>query len=95
MVNITYKVTLTSGDTYEVETTFDAWCAWEDKFNRSRVDPSYTLKLRDHAWVIWRSCMGRDIVVPLNFDDYLKKIAAIDVVQERKARPTKPAPTAG
>lgn len=94
MVNITYSVVLKDG-TFEVETTFDAWCSWEDKFNRSRVDQSYTLKLRDHAWVIWRSCMARDITVPINFEDFLKKIESIDVVSEKKARPTKPAPTAG
>lgn len=94
MVNITYRVVLKDG-TFEVETTFDAWCSWEDKFNRSRVDPAYTLKLRDHAFVIWRSCMARGITVPINFEDFLKKIDTIDVVSEKKARPTKPAPTAG
>lgn len=93
MFTRTYRVTTNDG-TFDVETTFDAWCSWEEKFNRSRVDPNYTLKLRDHCYVIWKSCMTRDIVVPLNFEDFIKKVQTFELVEDKRVRPTKAAPTA-
>jgi hypothetical protein len=93
MHNRTYRVRLIDGTHFDVTTTMEAWCAWEASANRSAVTGD--LRLRDHFWVAWKSCMAREIPVDLQFEAWLKKVEGIEVVVDEHVRPTDPAPTAG
>lgn len=82
---------------FEVETNLWVMTQWERKFKRKISDLGNGVGIEDLAFMAHIACQGEGITVPIVFDDFIKKLVAIDVLNEADDidRPTEPAPTAG
>ena len=60
---------------------------WERKFKRKMGDGG-DIGVEDLAYMAYESCKQTNVPVPAVFDDYVKKLAAIEVVGQETANPT-------
>jgi hypothetical protein len=91
-MQLTLKVT-TDQTTYEVKTNLYVIIAWERKFKQKASNLATGVGLEDLAFMAFESCKVHGISVPAIFDDYVKKLVAIEVVSDETANPTSEAPT--
>jgi len=91
-MQLTLKVT-TDETTYEVKTNLYVIIAWERKFKQKASNLATGVGLEDLAFMAFESCKVHGISVPAIFDDYVKKLVAIEVVSDETANPTSEAPT--
>ena len=91
-MQLTLKVT-TDQTTYEVKTNLYVIIAWERKFKQKASNLSTGVGLEDLAFMAFESCKISSIPVPAIFDDYVKKLVAIEVVSDEPTNPTDEAPT--
>jgi hypothetical protein len=91
-MQLTLKVT-TDQTTYEVKTNLYVIIAWERKFKQKASNLSTGVGLEDLAFMAFESCKVHGISVPAIFDDYVKKLVAIEVVSDEPTNPTDEAPT--
>ena len=91
-MQLTLKVT-TDQTTYEVKTNLYVIIAWERKFKQKASNLATGVGLEDLAFMAFESCKVHGITVPAIFDDYVKKLVAIEVVTDEPTNPTSEAPT--
>jgi hypothetical protein len=91
-MQLTLKVT-TNETTYEVTTNLYVIIAWERKFKQKASNLATGVGLEDLAFMAFESCKLNSIPVPAVFDDYVKKLVAIEVVSDEPTNPTVEAPT--
>jgi hypothetical protein len=91
-MQLTLKVT-TDQTTYEVKTNLYVIIAWERKFKQKASNLSTGVGLEDLAFMAFESCKIHGISVPAVFDDYVKRLVAIEVVTDEPTNPTVEAPT--
>jgi hypothetical protein len=91
-MQLTLKVT-TDQTTYEVKTNLYVIIAWERKFKQKASNLATGVGLEDLAFMAFESCKVHGISVPAIFDDYVKKLVAIEVVSDEPTNPTDEAPT--
>jgi hypothetical protein len=91
-MQLTLKVT-TDQTTYEVKTNLYVIIAWERKFKQKASNLATGVGLEDLAFMAFESCKVHGISVPAIFDDYVKRLVAIEVVTDDPANPTSEAPT--
>ena len=91
-MQLTLKVT-TNETTYEVKTNLYVIIAWERKFKQKASNLATGVGLEDLAFMAFESCKLNSIPVPAVFDDYVKKLVAIEVVSDEPTNPTSEAPT--
>ncbi len=91
-MQLTLKVT-TDQTTYEVKTNLYVIIAWERKFKQKASNLATGVGLEDLAFMAFESCKVHGISVPAIFDDYVKKLVAIEVVTDEPTNPTSEAPT--
>jgi hypothetical protein len=91
-MQLTLKVT-TDQTTYEVKTNLYVIIAWERKFKQKASNLATGVGLEDLAFMAFESCKVHGISVPAIFDDYVKKLVAIEVVSDEPTNPTVEAPT--
>jgi hypothetical protein len=91
-MQLTLKVT-TNETTYEVKTNLYVIIAWERKFKQKASNLATGVGLEDLAFMAFESCKLNSIPVPAVFDDYVKKLVAIEVVSDEPTNPTVEAPT--
>jgi hypothetical protein len=91
------KITL-SVDTGEgpviVTTNFFNVIEWERKYKRRAGDLAQGIGAEDLAFLAWQASKTAGITVPMMFDDYAKRIVALEVISEEDANPTQPGPGA-
>jgi hypothetical protein len=90
-MQLTLKVT-TDQTTYEVKTNLYVIIAWERKFKQKASNLATGVGLEDLAFMAFESCKVHGISVPAIFDDYVKKLVAIEVVSDEPTNPTVEAP---
>jgi F420-0:gamma-glutamyl ligase-like protein len=90
---LTLKVE-TTDETYEVSTNLFVVVQWERRFKRKASDMATGVGVEDLAYLAWESAKAVKIVVPVAFDDYLKKLVNIEVVSKEPENPTNAEPTA-
>jgi hypothetical protein len=90
-MQLTLKVT-TDQTTYEVKTNLYVIIAWERKFKQKASNLATGVGLEDLAFMAFESCKVHGISVPAVFDDYVKKLVAIEVVSDEPTNPTEEAP---
>jgi hypothetical protein len=90
-MQLTLKVT-TDQTTYEVKTNLYVIIAWERKFKQKASNLATGVGLEDLAFMAFESCKVHGISVPAIFDDYVKKLVAIEVVSDEPTNPTDEAP---
>jgi hypothetical protein len=91
-MQLTLKVT-TDQTTYEVKTNLYVIIAWERKFKQKASNLATGIGLEDLAFMAFESCKVHGISVPAVFDDYVKRLVAIEVVTDEPTNPTVEAPT--
>ena len=91
-MQLTLKVT-TDQTTYEVKTNLYVIIAWERKFKQKASNLATGVGLEDLAFMAFESCKVHGISVPAIFDDYVKKLVAIEVVSDEPTNPIDEAPT--
>ena len=91
-MQLTLKVT-TDNDSYEVKTNLYVIIAWERKFKQKASNLASGVGLEDLAFMAFESCKISSIPVPAIFDDYVKKLVAIEVISDEPTNPTEEAPS--
>ena len=91
-MQLTLKVT-TDQTTYEVKTNLYVIIAWERKFKQKASNLDTGVGLEDLAFMAFESCKVHGITVPAIFDDYVKKLVAIEVITDEPTNPIEEAPT--
>jgi hypothetical protein len=81
-------VTTNDGQDYTVSTNLFVIVAWERKFKRKASDLAAGIGVEDLAYMAYESCRQTNVPVPAVFDDYVKKLAAIEVVGQETENPT-------
>ena len=81
-------VTTNDGQDYTVSTNLFVIVAWERKFKRKASDLAAGIGVEDLAYMAYESCKQTNVPVPAVFDDYVKKLAAIEVVGQETENPT-------
>jgi hypothetical protein len=92
-MQITIQVTPTEGETYQVQTSLFVIVAFERKFKMRASELANGVGMEHLAFMAYESCKQSNIPVPVSFDEYIKRIKAIDVVADEPANPTNEAPT--
>ena len=92
-MKITLRVQQNDGQEYEVTTNLFTVVAMERKFKIKASDLAQGIALEHLAFLAYESCKQCNILVPLSFDEYLKKLDSIDVVSEETANPSEEAAT--
>ena len=90
-MQLTLKVT-TDQTTYEVKTNLYVIIAWERKFKQKASNLATGVGLEDLAFMAFEACKINSIPTPAIFDDYVKKLVAIEVVSDEPTNPTDEAP---
>jgi len=87
-MQLNLHVTTNDGDDYTVTTNLFVVVAWERKYKRKASELSAGIGVEDLAFMAFESCKQSGITVPAVFDDYIKKLAAIEVVGQEPENPS-------
>lgn len=76
-----------------VETNLFITVLWERKYKRKASDLAQGVGAEDLAFMAHEAMKQAKIVVPAMFDDFIRKIVSLEVVDSETANPTLEAPT--
>jgi hypothetical protein len=93
-MNLTLRVTR-NGETYDVTTNLMVTVLWERKFKTRASDLATGVSMEALAYMAFEASKMNSIVVPVAFDDFLRSVENLEVVDNEPANPTQPAVTAG
>lgn len=78
----------------EVSTNLYVIVAWERRFKRKASEMATAIGMEDLAFMAWEASKLAGIVVPSEFDMFLRKqVGVIDVVDKEQTNPTPAEPT--
>jgi hypothetical protein len=92
-MKITLAVEQIDGLTYEVTTNLFSIVALERKFKIRASDLASGVAMEHLAFLAFEGAKQNGIVCPAVFDDYIKKLVSVEVVNEDAANPTQEALT--
>jgi hypothetical protein len=92
-MKITLAVEQIDGLTYEVTTNLFSIVALERKFKIRASDLASGVAMEHLAFLAFEGAKQNSITVPAVFDDYIKKLVSVEVVNEDAANPTEEAVT--
>jgi hypothetical protein len=72
---------------YTVETNLYVIIAWERKFKRKISELSTGIGMEDLAFMAYECCKQQSIPVPMVFDDYIKNLLDISVLDDDPVNP--------
>jgi len=82
-----------TGDGPNIVTT-NLWCAvqWERKYKRKMSDLAQGIGAEDLAYLAWEASKLHGLIVPVVFDDFIKKLVAMpEVIEQEDVNPTQAA----
>jgi len=82
-----------NGETAQVTTNLYIMVMWERKYKRRASDLANGIGYEDLAFFAYEASKIANIVVPVSFDDYLKSVTNLEVVDNEPANPTQAGPT--
>lgn len=91
-MKLTIRVDIGAGPV-EVETNLFITVLWERKYKRKASDLAQGVGAEDLAFMAYEALKQAKVTVPLQLDDFLKKIVTLEVVEAGAANPTQEAPT--
>ena len=91
-MQLTLKVELPD-NTYTVTTNLYVVVAWERKFKRKASDMANGIVIEDLAYLAFEASKLNKIVVPAEFDNFIKQLVNIEVVEQEQPSFTEAAPT--
>jgi hypothetical protein len=87
-MKLALNVTTTDGDTYQVETNLYVIVSYERKFKRKASDLAQSVGMEDLAFMAYESAKLSGRPVPIAFDDFIKGLDSIEVIDGEQSRPT-------
>jgi hypothetical protein len=87
-MKITMQVHQTDGSSYQVTTNLFTVVAMERKFKIRASDLAQGIAMEHLAFLAFESCKQQNIPVSLSFDDYIKKLESITVVDTEPVNPS-------
>jgi len=94
-MKIRLRVHPIEGDPYECETNLFVVVAWERKFKRQASSLANGIGAEDLAFFAYESSKVAGVMVPLAFDDFIKKTKEVEVLDSDDSNPSQPAVSAG
>lgn len=92
-MKLTLKYDIGNGPV-EVSTNLYVIVAWERKYRRKASDMAQGIGVEDLAFMAWESSKLHGVVVPAEFDTFIKKcLGPIEVVEQDTDSPFETAPT--
>lgn len=88
------RITQTDGQVFEVKTNLFVIVAWERKFKRKSSDLGSSIGHEDLLFMAYEAAKQSNVPVPPVFDDFIRRVEDVDVIQEATV-PTEPASTEG
>ena len=86
-MQLTMKLTFADSE-QTVTTNLMTIVAWERKYKRKMSDLQHGIGAEDLAYLAWEASKLHSITVPVVFDDFIKKLAAMpEVVGDDDANP--------
>jgi hypothetical protein len=82
-MQLTLKVELPD-NTYTVTTNLYVVVAWERKFKRKASDMANGIGIEDLAFLAFEASKLNKIVVPVEFDNFIKQLVNIEVVEQEQ-----------
>jgi len=84
------KLKINTGEgEYEVSTNLYVIVTWERKFKRKASDlASGGIGMEDLAFMAYEATKQQGITVPAMFDDFIKRLVTLEVVEAEGANPT-------
>jgi hypothetical protein len=71
----------------DLETNLMVIILWERKFKRKASDMANGIGMEDLAFMAYECCKINDVIVPVIFDDFLRRIVDLEVVSEETVNP--------
>ena len=90
-MKLTLSVRLTDGETYRVITNLFVIISWERKFKRRASDLSSGIGMEDLAFMAYEASKQQGHPVSVSFDEFVKKLEDLEVVETESAVPTQEA----
>lgn len=87
------EVKYLDGTSVRVATNLWVITQWERKYRRKASDLAQGIGVEDLAFLAWEACKLINHVVPVAFDDFIKKLDAVEVVDQEQPVPFDQAPT--
>lgn len=92
---LTLKVIPNEGEPYVVDTNLFTIVAWERKFKRPASDFGNQMAMEWLAFLAFEASKQSGITVPAVFDDFLRRLAKVEVVDREDTSPFDTAHTDG
>ena len=93
-MKLTLEVKPNEGEAYRVTTNLFVVVAWERRFKTKASALATALGLEDLAFLAYEAAKQSGVTVPAVFDDFLKRVESITVVEEHDTNPTGGEPSA-
>jgi hypothetical protein len=90
-MKLTLRVKLYEGETYEVVTNLFVIISWERKFKRRASDLGSGIGMEDLAFMAYEASKQQGHPVAISFDEFVKKLEDLEVVETATAVPTQEA----
>ena len=88
------RIHVTERDTeYMVTTNLGVIIEWERKFKRKASDLASGIGMEDLAFMAFRAAAQNGVTVPAIFDDYIKRIVNLEVLDDETPNPIQEAHT--
>jgi hypothetical protein len=91
----TLRVIPKDNEPYDVTTNLFTVVAWERKFKRPASDMGKAMAMEWLAYLAYEASKQSGVSVPMVFDDFLKRLEAVEVVDQEAENPTEPGATPG
>jgi hypothetical protein len=93
-MKLTLKVE-TATESYEVTTSLYNVVEWERRTKRKASELAGGVGYEDLAFLAYAASKTNSVTVPIVFDDFVKSLTNLEVVENAPENPTLPAPTEG
>ena len=90
MALITIRYTLADSDPVTVGTSLSDLVAWERRYKSKASTLANNLGIEDLAFLAYEASKSSGVAVPVVFDDFVKRLADLEVVADEPVNPTPP-----
>lgn len=90
-MQLTMHVEMLDGSDYQVKTNLFTVVAMERKFKIRASDLEHGVAMEHLCFMAYEASKQNEITVPASFDDFIKKIANIEIIEADGANPSAPA----
>jgi hypothetical protein len=90
-MQLTMHVQLADGGDYQVKTNLFTIVALERKFKIRASDLEHGVAMEHLCFLAYEASKQHEIVVPAAFDDFIKKVTNIEILETDGANPSEPA----